>query len=335
MINRLNIIYLVIALIAANNNIYSQCACAGGASIGGATPVGSASNIGVLKKHALRFNLLFKHSYGEGTYSHDIKLDEGDYHSFSSDFLSFTAGFGLSEKLTLEAELGYFADKTLEYWYAEPGSREILSESRSGLSHISLLGKYNLYHDIEENFEFTAAGGIKAPLSFPDDIDLFHIHPSTRAYSFILQSFLYKGFEDYESHLFLINRFEYNTKNDLEYKYGSALYTSLIGAKELFEDFLGIIEIRNEYRQYDEYGGKRNDDSGGFLFFLSPQLNYTAGSWNFSAVFDIPFYNYYFGEQLANKFSVGLNMSWLIEKEREKTEEEIMNEQFYKDNYGQ
>jgi hypothetical protein len=295
--------------------LLSQCSCFG-ASIGGLTPVGGTTNIGVIKKNNLRANIFYKYIFGDKYFRGDIPLSMGDIKSYYSHYFSFNTGYGITNDVTLEGELGFFSNKTQDFRYWK--------ESMSGLSHVMLSGKYNVFNSVKSEFEFTA--GISARIPFPvyDDSAFKFVDPSTGAWNFGLSLFAYKGFNKSGFHFFLINRTEFNTKNKYGYIFGPSNYTSLFSAYEVFPFLTGIIELRNEWRLRDyiidyyvgESGGnkiytdKYAGDSGGDIIFISPQINFNISSFNLSLIFDYPLYGLYNGTQLANNYSVGLNAAW-------------------------
>ncbi len=279
----------------------SQCSCFG-ASIGGLTPVGGTTNVGVLKKDNMRVNAFYQYSYGDNYYRGDMGLPRGDIDHYRAHFLSFNAGYGLSSDFTVEAELGLFAGKMQDFRYWK--------ESMSGLSYMMVTGKYNVFHSIKSEFEFTAGLSVRAPFGNGKDTAFKFVNPSTGAWNFGLSFFVYKGYHKSGLHFFLINRTEMNTENEYDYTFGPANYTSFIGACELFPWLNGALELRNELRVRDYYDDKYAGDSGGDLLFLAPQLNFSFSQFNVSTIFNYPLYGWYNGEQLGNGFSASLNLSW-------------------------
>ena len=52
------------------------------------------------------------------------------------------------------------------------------------------------------------------------------------------------------------------------------------------------------------------EESGGYSFFITPQLNYTIKErWNISALFDIPLYQYLHGVQLASSYAFSISIT--------------------------
>lgn len=305
---------LIIVAIAISARVYSQCSCFG-ASIGGLTPVGGTTNIGVVRESNLRANMFYKYSYGDSYYKGDVKQAQGEIKSYLSQYMSFNAGYGITGSFTLEAEVGIFTQKTQDFRY--------WTESMSGLSHIMLSGKYNLFNSIKSEFEFTAGASIRAPFTAGDDSAFKFVNPSTGAWNFGLNLFVYKGYHELGLHFFMQNRTEFNTENKYGYIFGPANYTSFYTAYELFPFLTAIAEVRNELRIRDymneKYTGLNGTsvikshyagDSGGDVVILSPQLNLNFKPVNISMFVELPVYASYNGSQLANSYSAGLNLAW-------------------------
>jgi hypothetical protein len=283
---------------------YSQCSCIGGAAVGGLTPVGGTVNIGVLREGFFRSTAFYRYSGGENYFRGDIPAEKGIIDSYHIQYLGLVLGYGISNRFTIEAELGAFPQKYQDY--------KLYSLSGGGMSHILISGKYNLYYNVKSEFEVTIGIGGRLPLVTHDENLPQHILPSTGAYGIALQAFLHKGYKDHGLRFILIHRTDINSENNSNYKYGTGFYTSFYTAINIVDELTGILEIRNEYRTKDEFMGEIYDDSGGNIFVISPQLNYVISDFNISVLFDYPIYKYYNGYQLANDYSIAMNLTWQI-----------------------
>ncbi len=299
------LILIVIMLMSLDMSAFSQCSCMGGAAVGGLTPVGGTVNVGVLRKDYFRAAAFYRYSRGDTYYRNDSPAETGLVDSYHIHYTGLLVGYGLSNKLTLEAELGGFPEKYQDFKY--------FSLSSGGLSHILVSGKYNLYYDFRKEFEISAGAGLRAPLVTHEENLPQHILPSTGAYGAVFQLFIHKGFEQQGIRLILMHRTDINAENNLDYQYGTGFYTSLYLTKNIIDRLSGIVEIRNEFRLKDKYLGETYEDSGGNIFIISPQINYTIKDFNISALLDYPFYKNYNGYQLANDFSIAFNITWQTE----------------------
>ncbi|MFP4368706.1 MAG: hypothetical protein ACLFR2_03920 [Candidatus Kapaibacterium sp.] len=295
---------IFVLIILTGYESFSQCSCIGGAAVGGLTPVGGTVNIGVLRDGFLRVSGLYKYSSGDEYYRGNSPAEKGLVENYHIHYTGLLAAYGISNKLTAELELGGFLQKNQDFGY--------YNLAGSGLSHMTVSAKYNIYHNIRYDYEITAGLGGRVPLNLKESNLPQHVLPSTGAYGLVFQAFIHKGFKDKGLRLFLIQRTELNAENDLDYRYGEGFYTSLFASKSISKGLSGILELRNEFRNKDEYLGEVNNDSGGSIFIISPQLNYVMGNFYLSALYDYPIYKYYNGYQLSNNSSFAINLTWQV-----------------------
>ena len=295
-------LFIIVLTILFYSNANSQCTCMGGAAVGGITPIGGSANLGVLKKYNLRTSIFIRNGFGNEYFSKDSKASPGLVKEYQYNYMGLNAGYGITEDMTIEIESGYFLSKMQDFF-------EYKLES-NGFSHFNASLKYNIYSSRANEIEYTAGIGGRVPLNFSDDNVPQHVLPSTGAYGLILHSFLHKGFKKNGLHFFLINRAEINSENDNEYLYGSSIFSSFYITQHIFDNLTGMLEIRNEYRTKDHNLGNEVFDSGGSIFSVSPQLSYKINNLYISAMYDYPFYKYYYGKQLSNSYSLSLMLTW-------------------------
>lgn len=300
--------YLIIyfLIIIASTFAYSQCGCLGGAAVGGLTPIGGTANVGLLRENYIRSSLFYSYAFGNKFYRGDVPAEKDIVDHYETHFSALLLGYGLTEDLTLEAELGYFPKKLQDFGTSDA--------TGSGLSHTSLYGKYNIFSSIVNEIEITLGAGVKFPLELKQENLPQHVRASTGGYGLIFQAFLHKGFKKDDIHLFLLNRSEYNFENASNYQYGPSFNTSMYFTKGILKNLTGILEIRNEIRLKDKLKGEYHEDegmyTGGIFLHLSPQINYSIGQFNFSALYDYPIYQYYNGYQLGNNYMIALNITY-------------------------
>ena len=305
-INKILLVLVFIILLPVNSN--SQCGCVGGAAVGGLTLIGGTANAGVLRENYFRTTLFYSYAFGNQFYRADSYAEKDQVDYYETHYNGLLAAYGLTDALTIESEIGYFPQKMQDY--------DIGKIQSSGFSHIMISAKYNVFNSMVNETEITLGGGGKIPLGISESIDYLHVHSSTGAFGINFQAFLHKGYKKQGLHLFLINRTEYNFNNKNDYKYGASYNTSFFITKALLNNLTGLLEIRNEIRTRDDctineiYQKEVRENTGGLFFHISPQLNYTIGSFNISALFDYPFYQYYNGYQLGNNYSLALNLTW-------------------------
>lgn len=283
------------------NLLYPQCCSVG-------TPTGGTTQAGVVAEGGLRVIGFYRYSYSEQYYSGDIGLSGGLIQNANYGFAGSSFAYGISNDLTVEAELGYFLNKTQDFG--------IDMLKGFGFSNMTLSAKYNLLDMPQENLELTLGAGVKIPFTrTPQAVNQVElpaeIQPSTGAFGGVIHAFLHKGLKDPDINLFLIGRAEFNgeNKNTFPYRYGNSYIASLFAGKEIFDNLTGIIQFRSEYREKDFRSGKPIDQTGSLLLFISPQVSFNLSDWNISALFDFPFYKYYNDRQLSMKYSFSVNLT--------------------------
>ncbi len=300
------IFVLIIIYLFTTEIVFSQCGCLGGAAVGGLTPIGGTANVGLLRENYFRSSLFYSYAYGNQFYTGASKTEKDIVDHYQTHYTALMLGYGLTQDLTVEAELGYFPQKLQDF-----GTDDVTG---SGFSHTSLYAKYNIFNSIVNEWEVTLGAGAKLPLELKKEDVPQHVRASTGAYGLIFQAFLHKGFKKHDIHLFLINRSEYNFENADDYQYGPSFNSSFYFTHGITKTLTGILELRNEIRMKDKLKSEYQEIfgmyTGGVFFHIAPQLNYTLGQFNFSALFDYPFYQYYNGIQLGNNYSLALNVTW-------------------------
>jgi len=282
---------------------FGQCCSPG-------NPVGGTSNLSIVSKKQIRISAFYKYGYSntyfEGNKKSDFKfVDNASYNYFGSIIT-----YGLFKKLNLETELGYYLDRTQNYNF-----KPVFTLKGTGLSDAVISLKYNYFKDLEKEFEFTGAVGVKIPFKRePQKVDNvvlpIDVQTSSMAYGVVIQSFLYKGSIKKGMNYFLLNRFESNFESIQKYKFGQSFISSLFVTKSLNLHWTIIMQIRDEWRNRDTRNGKKVNSSGGNVVFISPQLNYEVKQkWNISMLFDYPLYKYYNGTQLTSSYAITLFIS--------------------------
>lgn len=273
-----------------------------------ANPVAGSVNIGTLTKNTFRTITYYRYSFSDTYFDGDKHSDFNFVKNASYNFVSSILSYGVSNKITVETELGYYINKS-EVFNTKP---EYISKGW-GFSNGVLSLKYGIFKKNE--IELTAAAGAKFPFTRKqqtiDGVELPQTaQPSTGAFGFVGQFFISKSWAKKGLRSFLIYRTEINGTNSVEYKTGTSYSTSLFISKSMNYHWMGILQIRNESRERDVRENKTIAASGGTVFFVSPQINYTiTQKWNISALVDFPVYRYYNGTQLSNKYAFSVNIT--------------------------
>jgi hypothetical protein len=299
---------VLLATVLSIDDAASQCLSA-------ANPVGGSSNLLVLDKSSLRLITFYRYNYGNQFYEGRERSDFDLIRSANYNFIGTLIGYGLLNKLTLEADLGYFVNKTYTYNLDPP---YVLSGS--GLSSSVLSAKYGIIKDNENRFFISSSLGAKIPFStkpvIRNGVELpVELQPTIGAYGFVFRLFMVKEKPLTGSRYFATCRVDINSENKQEYKLGTSVFSSLYYSKHLMfpwlkGDWTVILQVRNEIRQKDRKTTGWIESTGSNIFYFSPQLNlFIKEKLNVSLMVDVPVYKYLNGTQLATKYGISLNLS--------------------------
>jgi hypothetical protein len=248
-------------------------------------------------------------SYGfaDKYYVRDSPIGPGFIKDYKSNFLSLRVGYKPISKLMVETEVGYFVKKTM--------NDDInLEQSSKGFSDLSFYARYTFFKDPDLGLDFSGGVGVKIPLTTGSVYVPQNIQSSTGGYASILNLVGKKIFPEINSALILSHRTDINFTNKYDYKYGNSYRTSLMFVNNVFENLVIGLEFRNEIRQKDFNVAKNEilDESGYSSIILSPIVRYSIGDFVLNTFFDMPAYQYYYGDngQLSYKNSFGFSLAY-------------------------
>ncbi|MBK9106429.1 MAG: hypothetical protein IPL92_18175 [Saprospiraceae bacterium] len=282
------------------HEVSSQCCSAG-------NPVGGTSNVGTVPKGTLRASSFFRHSFSDTYYTGSEKSElQGTKANFN--YLGFVGAYGIVPRLTVEAELGIYLNKTRT-------SDIFPKENAWGLSNAVTSLKYAIWKDKVREWEVTAGAGVRFPFTrelkyaeagYPLSVD---VQPSTGATGFVGQVFLYKGFLPKGWRLFMLERFETNAVNDIGYQFGKANYLSMFISRNINVHWTGILQFRYEWRSQDHREDILMASTGGNVVYAAPQVNLKiAQKWNLSILAEMPIIRNYNLAQLGTKYALSISV---------------------------
>jgi len=308
------IFILCFSFLLFHYNGFSQCCSPG-------NPVGGTGNLGVLAKDEMKIMATYRHSYS-GKYMDGSKVYEPYFvETGYFNHTGFLFAYGVSNRVTLEIESGYFISKGQSY------VEGIIPAKKKGygLTNISFTPKVMLLN--KNDWEITMGLGLKYPIgaynkAFNGAIAELDIQPSTGAVDYIHTLFISKEYLAKHLRFFLYNRVEIKTANPLQYKYGNLYSTSFYMSYSASFRWDLITQVRSEIRSKDERPGQvspydiqKIPISGSKKVFIAPQINYNINeSMNISILVDLPIYQYYNKQQLASSYSMLLSITKKFKK---------------------
>ena len=283
-------------------------------------PVGGSNNMGNLDKRTLSLVAFYHNSYSDRFFEGDKPSSISLIDKARYNFMGALMAYGFSDRFTVEAEVGYFIDKTK--FYAIP---EGYSLKGFGLTNALVSGKYQIYYNPVKKIEFAAAAGLKFPFSLKsmevNHVRLpFDMQPSTSTIGGVIQAYLIKQHSLTGMRYFLFSRFEANGTNRDGYRFGNSLVNSVFVSKHLIRTSMWpisgtvILQVRNEIRGQTFIREIPEPASGSFKLFLSPQINLAIREkFNVSFMVDLPVYQYYRNAQIADKISFSIVLNKALE----------------------
>jgi hypothetical protein len=303
-------LFFLISLISAETT-FSQCCSTG-------SPVGASVYVGVLNRNSLRVTGYYRYNYSDTYFQGSGKSNENTALKYARyNFSGISFGYGLTKRITVEADFGYFFNKTQQFndMISQVDSLNNGKVKGYGLSNGGITVKYAAYVNPAQQVEITFGAGFRYPFTAKsqeiDGVQLNRdVQPSTNAFGASGMFFLNKGFPAITLRLFSINRYDYNLEGKDGYKYGNTLLNSFFVSKKIVKYFFGILQIRNEWKTNDSDNGDKVVNSGFILLTLSPTLSYSiAGKWNLTLLCDIPLYKHFNGKQMTPKYSFAISLS--------------------------
>jgi hypothetical protein len=302
MITKKTFVTLSLLLFLFFNQSFSQCCSMG-------SPAGASTYVGVLAKNHMRFIAFYRYNYLD-TYYEGNKPSEM-VTSLKKSFFNFaglTMSYGITKRLTVDADLGYFINKTQVYAGADYRPRGY------GLSNGSLTFKYGAYIKPQKQMELTVGLGFKFPFSgkplyIDNSLLVIDLQPSSNAFGLSGHLIFSKDFPEVTMRLMSVNKYEYNFASSRHYQFGSSITNAVFLSKKIVKNLFGVLQVRNEFR-FKDYTTKPEGSTGGEVMILSAQVSYSLfGKWHIAGLFDYPFYKNYNGRQLTPKYSFAFSLT--------------------------
>jgi len=309
------ILFFVFLMILFQQSANSQCCTAG-------NPTGGDGSLYSLKKNELRINTSYRHSLSKDYFHLGSKIDVPYLDKSFYDFTNISLAYGVSERFSVFAELGYFIDKTQVSNFIN----DIENIRSYGLGDLSMNIKYRVFQTVKPISQFVVSGGIKFPVGvFDEELDgiliPLSLQPSSGSYKFNLSAYYSRKKQAAKFSWYTMAMYEYNSlieREYLVYKYGDFYQFSLAAnysvLKNLSFSAIAKLEIRARDKRENNI---KIESTGSSVVYLSPQIMYSFSNlWHISAFADFPIYKFVNGYQLTNKFAfqIGLRKDFILKK---------------------
>jgi hypothetical protein len=301
---------LLIFFLSLSGKLFPQCCTSGCCTPG-------TANFGVLEKGDLLAFSFFKRNFSDHFYQGDRPTDFSYLTNDYADFAGINLSYGITNRLTIQASLGYFTAKVENFDVPVLGQQQIFAR---GLSDLEAYLKYNIFNSKKDILSLTLSGGAKLPTGpynlRVDEVQLTRdVQPGTGAYSgiFIFYTMI-KPFKNKRYSIMLNSRTDFNTANSQGYQYGTSNTNTISSVIKLYKELSLILMFRNENRDCDRINTVRLFSSSSTRLFASPGISLNMPhSFVFSVYGDFPVYQYYAGTQLASKYAYSFSLAKVFE----------------------
>lgn len=322
---KIKLIIAFVFFICVQNAVLAQCCAAGGGS-----PIAGGTSQGVLQEKQFEINANLQYLHSTQFYTKDTK-DTNFFDSYSSSYTYTRLAYGLSEKLTLSVEAGYWMNKK------EVKLNNIETLKSSGIGDLIVFPRYDVLNYTKNGIktELTLGMGYKIPLGkYNDSIEKTEpfsgvkykeakpltLQPSSGSHDFIFYAFFYKGFLSSDLSLFANAVYIKKGWNPLGEKIGDYARVGLFANKRLIDnlsltmqvsaEWIDIMKINNDISMFvfSSYDPKA---TGSTKIFVTPQLSY-AFKCNLTlySLLDYPIYQYVNKTQIGSQWQATVGLSY-------------------------
>ncbi len=282
---------------------FGQCCSAG-------NPLGSNGINDGLPVKEWQFMTSYRHSLSKQYYHKDHKVDVPLVDKSYYDYQSLSVGYGILKWMNINAEIGYFYNKTQ---ILEPG--QVTDEIRAkGIGDLAVNLRFLPVKSLRKYSQLIVSGGVRIPVgAFDEQIDGVTVPVSLQPSSGALKinTSLYYS-TPVISPDFSINSFAiYEYSNTIEegyfiYQYGDFFQISS-GMQYNVKKLLSFsLNLKYEFRGKDQRENELVvESSGSHLVLINPQITYNfKRGWSVMLLSDLPVYKYVNGEQLTNSYAL-------------------------------
>ena len=297
---------LAAAMVLAGGNILRAQCCAAG------NPISGDGSAGGTAKNVLETSFYYQHSYSDtyykGTSKSDYKYIDYSYY----DFTSFKMDYGLSKRLKVGAELGYFFSKAQVFNFG-------YDRNAHGLGDLILGIQYYAYRNSKRSIDIFPSLDITFPVGKFDQMSgvvvlPIDLQPSSGSFKYKAGLLVSKRYLEDKLAFFLSGSAEFSQRINTDrtnYKYGNLYQASFYGSYKILTKLTGAIQFRGQFRAKASDSNRETlHSTGGKFLFISPQarVNFLR-SWNLTVVFDYPVYKNTNGTQLTNKYAFSIRIA--------------------------
>jgi hypothetical protein len=318
---------LLLSLLVLVQSRYSGQGCCSG---GSGSPIAGGAAQGVLQERQLEISA--NHQYNE---TNRFFVRDSDttqlFDNLFSNYLYGRIAYGVTNKLTMSIESGYFINKT------QYGLKRLDTIRSSGIADLIVFPRYNVYTRNTEltKTEITVGMGLKIPLGKYNDSTVVYrdsasntnyyttapptVQPTNGSNDFIFYGFVFRGYNEKRFRVFANMIYIRKGWNPLGQKFGDYANIGLFAGQTIFDKVGLTLQVRGEWVAKMKYD--RNIDmlalynvdvysTGSKKIFVGPQVSYTYKGVIFYALYEAPVYQYVNGTQVGSGPQVTTGISY-------------------------
>jgi hypothetical protein len=324
-----NLIYgitvAILCMLYSSKSTYAQC-CA----VGGGNPMAGDASLGVLAEKQLELSSVYQH-ISTTKFLNGSAPDTNFLSRFSSDYTYNRIAFGVTNRLTMSVEIGYWLGKR------QDGLRNDDTYATSGFGDLILMPRYNLMSSSENTGwnELSAGMGIKIPIgSFNDSVGHLEpfsgetyytnmppaVQPSSGSQDIIFNLFYANTNPSHKLKLSANVMYIRKGWNPIGEKFGDFASLGIFVGKSFRKKLNLALQIKGEWidkMQINEdilmyaFPNYDPDATGSMKVFASPQLSYSFRSKIILFLQgDIPVYQYVNKTQIASQYQMSLGLTY-------------------------
>ena len=294
----------LVCLVSFSQQINAQCCSAGNPASNGGS--------GSMAKNYFSVSSSYVHSYSDTYFKGNSEYDFDYLENTKFDFGLLNFSYGLSNKLSISTEIGYFINKSMDFTFIDA------TRKASGLGDAAIDLKYQVANLKKHLASITASVKTSVPIGQFDQMDKnvilpIDIQPSSGSFKLKTALSLSKRFygSKFSLNSFISTEFSQRINTDrTDYKYGnlySFVFSTSHNTTKKINTGLGLnFTLREKAINRDIIV----ESTGGTFINVQPRISYLLPeNFGISTSVNIPIYRNVYGIQLTNKYILVLGIS--------------------------
>ena len=318
-------LYAIAFCLMLSCSSYGQSCCSGGSG----SPIAGGTSQGVLADQQAEVSLSFQYMNTNKFFSGSTPVDNF-LDNYTSTYLYGRAAYGITSKLTMSVESGYFFNRR----QVALNKKDIVENH--GIGDLIIFPRYSIYTRNTEKTrtEATIGLGYKIPLGKHLDSSVVYtdangkdyytpmppaVLPTTGSQDFIFYGFLYRGYPLKNFRVFTSLLYVKKGWNALGQRFGDYASIGLYAGKTFFNKLGLTLGLKGDWVDKMKYDQKINmlaiynldvASTGGKRLLAVPQISYSYKGLSSYILTEIPLYQYVNGTAIGSQYSFTLGVAY-------------------------